>query len=136
MKLIIYTDWWARWNPWNSWAWVYITDKDGKTIEKRYQNLWIKTNNEAEYTAVYLAIKRAAELGSNEVNLFSDSSLVVNQLSWNRKIKEERLKLIKDDIEVIIKENKLKVCFTWIRREDNKEADRLSNVAMDKINNE
>jgi ribonuclease HI len=59
--------------------------------------------------------------------------LVVNQLSSIRKIKEDRLKTYKADIDKIIKENKLKVCFCWIKREDNKEADRLSNVAMDEI---
>lgn len=134
MKLKIYTDGWARWNPWNAWIWVYITDENWKEIEKRYKNLGVKTNNEAEYTAVCLALTRAVELWCKEVDLFSDSSLVVNQLSWNRKIKEDRLKIFKTDIEKIIKDNKLKICFTWIKREDNKEADRLSNVAMDLVN--
>ena len=50
MKLKVYTDWWSRWNPWNSGIWVYITDKNWKKIEKRYKNLWTKTNNEAEYS--------------------------------------------------------------------------------------
>lgn len=134
MKLKIYTDGWARWNPWNAWIWVYITDENWKEIEKRYKNLGVKTNNEAEYTAVCLALNRAVELWCKEIDLFSDSSLVVNQLSWNRKIKEDRLKIFKTDIEKIIKDNKLKICFTWIKREDNKEADRLSNVAMDLVN--
>lgn len=134
MKLKIYTDWWSRWNPWNAWIWVYITDENWKEIEKRYKNLGIKTNNEAEYTAVYLALVRAVELWYKEIDLFSDSSLVINQLNWNWKIKEDRLKIYKADIDKIIKENKLKICFSWIRREENKEADRLSNVAMDLVN--
>ncbi len=133
MKLKIYTDWWARWNPGNAWIWVYITDENWKEIEKRYKNIGIKTNNDAEYTAVYLALTRAVELWYKEIDLFSDSSLVVNQLNWDWKIKEDRLKVYKTDIDKIIKENKLKICFTWIRREENKEADRLSNVAMDLI---
>jgi ribonuclease HI len=133
MKLKIYTDWWARWNPWNAWIWVYIIDENWKEIEKRYKNIGIKTNNDAEYTAVYLAITRAVELWCKEIDLFSDSNLVVNQLSWNWKIKEDRLKIYKTDIDKIIKENKLKICFTWIKREENKEADRLSNVAMDEL---
>lgn len=131
MKLKIYTDWWARGNPWNAWIWVYITDENWREIEKRYKNIGIKTNNDAEYTAVYLALTRAVELWYKDIDLFSDSSLVVNQLSSNRKIKEDRLKIYKADIDKIIKENKLKVSFNWIKREDNKEADRLSNVAMD-----
>ncbi len=130
MKLKIFTDWWARWNPWIAWAWVYILDEFGNEVEKRYKNLWIKTNNEAEYTAVYLALLRATELKSKEIDLFSDSSLVVNQLNWNWKIKEDKLKKIKIKIDDLIKNNDIKVNFNWIKREKNKEADRLSNVAM------
>ena len=133
MKLIIYTDWWSRWNPWNAWIWVYITDEHWKEIEKRYKNLGIKTNNEAEYTAVYLALTRAVELWYKVIDLFSDSSLVINQLNWDWKIKEDRLKIYKNDIDKLIKDNELKICFSWIKREDNKEADRLSNVAMDEL---
>ncbi|MFA5917104.1 MAG: ribonuclease HI family protein [Candidatus Gracilibacteria bacterium] len=133
MKLKIYTDGGARGNPGNAGIGVYIIDENGKEIEKRYKNIGIKTNNDAEYTAVYLAITRAVELGCKEIDLFSDSNLVVNQLSGNWKIKEDRLKIYKTDIDKIIKENKLKICFTWIKREENKEADRLSNVAMDEL---
>lgn len=133
MNLKIYTDGWSRWNPWNAWIWVYITDEDGNEIEKRYKNLWIKTNNEAEYTAVYYALNRAIELGASFITLFSDSSLVINQLNWNWKVKEDRLKIIKSDIDNLIKNNCLKVEFIWVKRELNKEADRLSNVAMDEV---
>ena len=120
MKLKIFTDWGARWNPWNAWIWVYITDLEWKEIEKRYKNLWIKTNNEAEYTAVFFALKRAVELEASEIDLFSDSSLIVNQLNWDWKVKEDRLKSLKLDIEKLIKDNKLKVNFNWIKREKNK----------------
>jgi len=133
MKLKIYTDWWSRWNPWIAWIWVYITDEDWNEVEKRYKNLWIKTNNEAEYTAVYLALNRAVELGASFITLFSDSSLVINQLNWNWKVKEDRLKIFKADIDNLIKNNGLKVEFIWVKRELNKEADRLSNVAMDEV---
>ena len=132
MKLRIFTDWWSRWNPWNAWIWVYITDADWKEIEKRYKYLWVMTNNEAEYTAVVYAIKRAIELWSREVELFSDSNLIVNQLNWNWKIKEPRLRLLYKKVYDLVEKNELKISFTWIERRFNKEADRLSNVAMDK----
>jgi ribonuclease HI len=135
MKLKIYTDWGSRWNPGNAWIWVYITDHEWNEIEKRYKNLWIKTNNEAEYTAVYLAVTRALELQAKEVNLFTDSKLVVSQLNWEWKIKEERLKEIKKSIDELLIKSSIKISFTWVPREQNKEADRLSNVAMDNINN-
>lgn len=131
MKLKVYTDWWSRWNPWISWLWVYITDKNWNEIEKRYKNLWIKTNNEAEYLWAYYWIKRAIELWALEVELFMDSNLVIRQLSWEWKIKKEELKKIQEDILSLINKSKLKMSYNWIRREDNKEADRLSNIAMD-----
>lgn len=134
MKLKVYTDWWSRGNPWNAWAWIYITDENWNSLEKRYKNLWIKTNNYAEYFASYLWIKRAIELWAKEIDYFTDSKLVIEQLSWKWKIKKDDLMKINTDIKKIIEENQVKVNFTWIKRELNKEADRLSNVAMDEKN--
>lgn len=131
MKLKVFTDWWSRWNPGISWIWVYILDFDWNDIEKRYKNLWIKTNNEAEYLSAYYWIKRAIELWATEIKLFMDSNLVIEQLSWNWKIKKENLKIINNDIKNLINESWVKIDYNWIAREKNKEADRLSNVAMD-----
>ena len=131
MKLKLYTDWGSRWNPGEAGIWVYTTDENWLEVEKRYKYLWIKTNNEAEYTAAYLGIKRCIELWATEIELFADSDLVIKQLKWEWKIKKEELKVLNTDIKNLIPSN-LKVVFTWIPRELNKEADRLSNVAMDK----
>lgn len=131
MLLKVFTDWGSRWNPWNAWIWVYIVDKDWKEIEKRYKNLWIKTNNEAEYLWAYYWIKRAIELDANQVELYMDSKLVINQLNSTFKIKKEELKVIAEKIQKLIKNSNLIIFYNWIRREENKEADRLSNVAMD-----
>ncbi len=131
MKLKIYTDWGSRGNPWISWLWVYITDEKWNEIEKRFKNLWVKTNNEAEYLWAYFWIKRAIELWALEVELYMDSNLVIRQLSWEWKIKKDELRDINNDIIWLIKKAKIKMSYNWIRREENKEADRLSNVAMD-----
>ncbi len=132
MKLKVYTDGGSRWNPWIAWLGVYITDEKGKEIEKRYKSLWEKTNNEAEYLWAYYWIKRAIELKAKEVELYMDSNLVIRQLSGEWKIKKDELKKINNDISTLVKNASLKISYNWIRREDNKEADRLSNVAMDK----
>ena len=129
----VYTDWGSRWNPWIAWIWVYITDMKGECIEKRYKHLWIKTNNEAEYYWALFWIQRAVELWAKEINLYMDSKLVISQLSWEWKIKKDELKLINTEILEIVSGSKVKVTYNWIRREENKEADRLSNVAMDEI---
>jgi len=131
MILNVYTDWGSRWNPGVAWLWVYITDINWLEVEKRYKSLWIKTNNEAEYLWAYYWIKRAIELWWKEINLFMDSKLVIEQLLWNWKIKKDELRVINNDINQLVKQNNTKVNYTWIARENNKEADRLSNVAMD-----
>lgn len=132
MKLKVFTDWGSRWNPGSAWLWVYITDEFWQALEKRYKSLWKKTNNEAEYLWAFFWIKRAIELWASEIDLFMDSNLVISQLSWKWKIKKDELKIINQDILNLIKENNLKISFNWIEREKNKEADRLSNIAMDK----
>ena len=106
----------------------------GNEIEKRYKNLGIQTNNEAEYTAMKLGIERCGALGAKEIEAFADSKLIIEQLSGNWKIKKEALQLLHTQIQDIIEKHQLKVMFTWIPREKNKEADRLSNVAMDEKN--
>ena len=60
-----------------------------------------------------------------------DSKLVISQLNWEWKIKKDELKIINDDIKRLIIDSKVELVYNWVRREDNKEADRLSNVAMD-----
>lgn len=132
MKLKVFTDWWSRWNPWISWLWVYITDEFWNSLEKRYKSLWIKTNNEAEYLWAFYWVKRAIELWATEIDLFMDSNLVISQLSWKWKIKKAELYEINKDILKILSENNIKISYNWIEREKNKEADRLSNIAMDK----
>lgn len=131
MKLRIYTDGGARGNPGNSWIWVHITDHTGKTLEKRYKNLWISTNNEAEYTGALYGIRRWIELWAVDIDLYMDSKLVISQLSGQWKIKEQRLKNIAHEIQKMIEESWIRILFHWIPREENKEADALSNKAMD-----
>lgn len=132
MLLYIYTDGGSRWNPGESGIWVYITDKDGKALEKRYKYIWIATNNVAEYTWALYGIKRACELGACEVKLFMDSKLVIQQLSGKWKIKNEYLQKIAREIAYHSKA--LRIEYIWIPREENTVADALSNKAMDTKN--
>jgi ribonuclease HI len=131
MKLKVYTDWWSRGNPGNAWLGVYIVDEKGKEVEKRYKSLWIKTNNEAEYLWAYFWIKRAIELWATAIELYMDSKLVICQLNWEWKIKKDELKVINQDIRKLLTESKVEMMYNWVRREDNIQADRLSNIAMD-----
>jgi len=130
-KLKIYTDGGARGNPGPAAFGVVIEDKDGKIVGKFSKYLGETTNNQAEYQAIHFALEKAKEMGASEVELFSDSELIVNQLNQDYKIKNEELgkwflKIWNLRAEIG------KVSFTHIRREKNKMADKLVNLELDK----
>ncbi len=131
MKYIVYTDGGSRWNPGPAGCGVFISSLDGSITERRFKYLGIATNNIAEYTAWYLGITRAIELGATEIELRADSKLMIEQLSGNYKVKNPELKKIWLQIHESISHWWGVITFTHVYREDNTEADRLSNVAMD-----
>lgn len=131
MKLIIYTDGGARFNPGPAGIGVFITDEKGKALERRHKYLGIATNNQAEYQGALHGIRRGIELGATEIELRMDSNLVIEQLAGNFKVKNPELKTIFQEIRDLLQSWGGKIVFTHVRREYNKEADRLSNVAMD-----
>ena len=107
-------------------------DIHGETIEKRFKYIGIATNNIAEYTAAFLGITRAIELGATDIELRADSNLIIEQLSGNFKVKNPELKKIFLSIQEALQKWNGKISYTHVFREYNTEADRLSNVAMDR----
>ncbi len=134
MKIVkLYTDGGSRWNPGKSGCGIYITDGYDEKIEARYKAIGIATNNQAEYTAMLLWVRRSIEIGADRIHAFADSELMIHQLTGKYKIKNPELKKIAEEIQAIIREWGGQIKFTHIRREFNIEADRLSNVAMDQL---
>jgi len=131
LKLIVYTDGGSRGNPGIAWCGVFIRSLDGSITERRFKYLGVATNNIAEYTGGLLGIQRAIELGATEIELRADSKLMIEQLSGNYKVKNAELKKIWLQIHESLSNWWWKIIFTHVYREDNIEADRLSNVAMD-----
>ena len=131
MKLIVYTDWGSRGNPGPSGCGIFIADIHGKPVEKRHKYIGHATNNIAEYSAALLGISRAIELCPTEIELRADSKLVIEQLAGRYKIKNAELKKIYIQIQELIRKWDGEITYTHVYREDNTEADRLSNVAMD-----
>ncbi|MDE1855840.1 MAG: ribonuclease HI family protein [Candidatus Micrarchaeota archaeon] len=99
MKLFIYTDGAARGNPGPSASGYLILDKDKKTVAKFSFYNGERTNNSAEYLAIIAALKKAhGEYGNGaEIELYSDSELVVNQLNMNYKVRERKLKVLYEE---------------------------------------
>jgi len=88
------------------------------------------TNNQAEYGALLAAVEKAAELGATEVECKLDSELVVKQMRGEYRVKDAELGKIFIKIHNVATKFK-KISFHHVRREFNKEADRLVNEALD-----
>ena len=139
-KYTIYTDGGARGNPGPAGAGAVIYDVNNKKIKEASQFLGDRTNNYAEYEAVYLgltALKKIVPQAARKdilVEVKLDSELVCRQLSHEYKIKEESLfgQFIKVH-NLNVKDFPL-IMYTHIPREQNKEADALANEAMDRGN--
>ncbi|MBI2607742.1 MAG: ribonuclease HI family protein [Candidatus Doudnabacteria bacterium] len=130
-QLTIYTDGGARGNPGPAAIGVVIYDAKGKIIDRIGRYIGETTNNQAEYSALITALAKAAELQAREVKCFLDSELVVKQLSGEYKVKEQGLQSrVK---EVLRLSNKFEsVVFRHVSREENRLADKLVNLALDK----
>jgi ribonuclease HI len=92
-------------------AWYNETKDEGWSGQSE-----AKTNNEAEYLAVIAALESAKE---KDVDIFSDSKLVVGQLRREWHIKQDRMRELFDKVQKLIKERGLKVTYCWVAREDN-----------------
>lgn len=129
LKAIGYFDGASRGNPGEAGAGALIKDYNGKVLWQCADYLGDKTNNEAEYNAVIRLLKAAAEMGVEEIKIHGDSNLVVKQLSRIGRIKEPRLaELAKEAWDAA---KGMKVTYVWVPREYNKEANALSNKAID-----
>lgn len=132
-KIIIFTDGGARGNPGPAGIGAVLYDNKKQLLTKISRYIGETTNNQAEYQALIAALKKAKELGGQELEVFLDSELVVKQLNREYKVKNKELAPL--FLEVYnLSLNFSKITFTHIYRESNKEADRLVNEALDKKN--
>lgn len=134
-KIIIYTDGGSRGNPGPAAIGVVICNKKGEEIKKYSEYIGRTTNNEAEYQAVIFALKKIKQLFGKknvknlEVEINSDSELLVNQLNGKYKILDSKignLFLKTWNLEIDLG----RVKFNLIPREKNKTADQLVNEAL------
>lgn len=128
--ITIYTDGGARGNPGPAGSGVFSPEL-GEI--KKY--LGVATNNQAEYTAVVLAMQAAVEYKNahpeyTEIHFFLDSELIVKQMKREYKVKNPELQKLFMQVWNLTTQFK-KVTFTHVRRQYNKDADRLVNEAID-----
>jgi ribonuclease HI len=125
-----YIDGGARGNPGPAGYGVRIESEDGTLIEELYGPLGIATNNVAEYNGLLAALRWAVDHGHAKLHVRSDSELLVKQMRGEYRVKNPGLQALYTRARLLVMELG-DVRFEHVRRELNKEADRLSNLAMD-----
>ena len=128
-KLIIHTDGVSRGNPGRAAIGAIIRDEKGGLVASISQSIGRATNNQAEYRAIIAALEEALPLDANEVELNSDSELVVKQVKGQYRVRKEDLRPLYQRVKQL--QSKLKgFKIKHIPRQRNREADKLANAAL------
>jgi ribonuclease HI len=130
VRLLAYTDGAARGNPGPAGAGAILRDGDGRVVAEIADPLGHATNNVAEWTAVRLAVEEALRLGATHLDLRMDSELVARQISGIYRVKHPDLKPIHAAVMAMLRTLE-GYTVGHVPRELNKDADRLSNIAID-----
>lgn len=130
MKAKLSTDGGARGNPGPA-AYGYVLEaEDGTVLDARGETIGVATNNVAEYRALIAGLEKAVDLGIDELEVVSDSELLVKQMQGEYRVKNEALRELNDEANSL--ERKLgRVRYKAVRREHNELADKLVNEALD-----
>ena len=130
MKARLSTDGGARGNPGPA-AYAYVLEADDGTVLAAHgEAIGVATNNVAEYRALVEGLRKAVEVGVDELEVISDSELLVHQMRGEWKIKNEALRVLWQQAQELA-DRTAKVRYTAVRREHNELADRLVNEALD-----
>jgi ribonuclease HI len=130
VKARLYTDGGSRGNPGPA-AYAYVLEaEDGTVLDARGEAIGVATNNVAEYSALVAGLQQAVEAGVRELEVVSDSELLVKQMRGEYRVKNRALQ------EQFLEASRLarqlhRVTYTAVRREQNELADSLVNEALD-----
>jgi ribonuclease HI len=129
-RVIVNVDGGARGNPGPAAIAAVATDPKGEVLAERSEKIGKATSNVAEYRALLLGIDMAKELGADEVEFIGDSALIAHQVRGEWKVKDAGLKPLHAEVG-----EALRSLGDWsirnVPREQNAEADRLLNEALD-----
>ena len=129
-KIVAHIDGGSRGNPGPAAAGFTLTDTAGTQLQAKGIVLGRTTNNVAEYTGLVKALEAASQIGAEQLVVFSDSELLVRQINGEYKVKSKLLKPFFEQAVSLLESFK-----NWqvrhVRRENNVEADKLVNQALD-----
>jgi len=128
-KLVIHTDGASRGNPGRAAIGAILRDEKGALGATISKSIGKTTNNQAEYRAVIAALEKAASLGVENVELNSDSELIVRQIKGQYRVKKDTLRPLYENV-MQLKSRFASFKIKHVPRERNKEADKLANAAL------
>jgi ribonuclease H / adenosylcobalamin/alpha-ribazole phosphatase len=124
------TDGGSRGNPGPA-AYGYVLEsEDGHVLDARGEAIGTATNNVAEYRGLIAGLESAVQRGVDELEVVSDSELLVKQMQGEYKVKNETLRSLQSEAAELAAGLK-RVTYTAVRRAHNELADRLVNEALD-----
>jgi ribonuclease HI len=129
LPFVLYIDGASKGNPGRAGAGVWMTNGAGRKLVEMSRYLGHKTNNEAEYWALLLGLREARRLGGKSLHIFTDSELIERQVKGLYRVKNLNLKGLHKMVTQNLKEFS-SFDIQSIPREQNQEADRLANQAI------
>jgi ribonuclease HI len=129
-KLRVTSDGAARGNPGLAGAGAVLFDEQGRVLERLGKFLGRQTNNVAEYQGLLLGLRRARELGAEELEVVADSELMIRQLSGAYQVRAPALRELHSEALSLLKAFR-KVKLVHVPRAQNGDADEMSNRAID-----
>jgi ribonuclease HI len=130
VKARLSTDGGARGNPGPAAYGYVIETEDGHVLAAHGEAIGHATNNVAEYSGLVAGLAKAAELGVSDLEVVSDSELLVKQMQGEYRVKNEALKALWEEANDL-ERRFTKVRYTAVRRAHNELADQLVNEALD-----
>ncbi|MCL7396193.1 MAG: ribonuclease HI family protein [Thaumarchaeota archaeon] len=131
MKLKIFFDGSSHGNPGPSGIGIIVYDESFREVTRFSEHVGVRTNNEAEYLALKKSLEIALELRADEVELYSDSELLIKQMNKEYHVRNEKLSKLHREIQDLMKNIKVKMIH--ISREENRGADKLANKAVENL---
>jgi len=129
-SLILHVDGGSRGNPGPAGYGVVVSDSSGAVLDRLRASLGRQTNNFAEYSGLVAALGYALDRGAQEVLIYSDSELMVRQMQGRYTVKSPNLLALFEQARALARRIP-RFRIEHVRREGNREADRLANLAMD-----
>jgi ribonuclease HI len=131
MTYRIFSDGASKGNPGPAGAGAVILSPNGEIVQELAEPLGITTNNVAEYQGLLVALKYCQKKSLAPVEIFADSQLLIRQLLGVYKVKQPHLQVLHREAQALLREIGC-VGLHHVPREENGEADRLANLAVEK----